>query len=57
MNRTRVAKKNSWTPTVGRRLRRRTERWHGDYWAWLSYSPVPGRLLAVSKLRRKAGTR
>ena len=57
MNRTRLEKKNSWTPAVERRARRRVERYHSDYWAWLSYSPVPGRLLAVSKLRRKAGTR
>lgn len=58
MNRTRLAKKNSWTPSRQRRVRRRVERYHSDYWAWMSYSPVPGRLLATSKLRtRKASAR
>lgn len=57
MNRNRLEKKCSWTPAIERRVCRRVERFHSDHWAWVSYNPVPGRLLAVSKLRRRAGVR
>lgn len=58
MNRNRLEKKYSWTPAVERRIRRRVTRFRSDYWADVfGNGAAPGRLLAVSKLRRKAGAR
>jgi len=65
MNRNRLAKKTRWTSARERRYRRRVDRNFADYWkgeVGYGTAPVPGRLLAKSKLRgaragRKAGAR
>lgn len=60
MNR-RLANKVRWTAARERRVLRRDDRYYSDYWACMSgygAAPVPGRLLAESKLRQqKAGRR
>lgn len=53
----RLAKKCQWTAHRSRRYQRRVDRNFGDYWKSLvGYGtvPVPARLLAASKLRRRA---
>lgn len=54
----RQAKKRTWSEHLENRRKRRHSRHWSDYWAiegGYGWRPVPGRLLASSKLRRRGG--